>query len=51
MPKCINKVIVFDLDDTIGHFEEISVFLYGLQNIFGKKYLVKRLLINMYIIF
>jgi hypothetical protein len=37
MPKCINKVIVFDLDDTIGHFEEISVFLYGLQNIFGKK--------------
>lgn len=37
MHKCINKVIVFDLDDTIGHFEEISVFLYGLQNIFGKK--------------
>ena len=37
MPKCINKVIVFDLDDTIGHFEEISIFLFGLQNIFGKK--------------
>ena len=37
MPKCINKVIVFDLDDTIGHFEELSIFLYGLQNIFGRK--------------
>jgi len=37
MHKCINKVIVFDLDDTIGHFEEISLFLSGLQNIFGKK--------------
>ena len=37
MRKCVNKVIVFDLDDTIGHFEEISIFLYGLQNIFGKR--------------
>lgn len=33
MPKCIKKVIVFDLDDTIGHFEEISMFLGGLQAI------------------
>ena len=31
MVKCINKVIVFDLDDTIGHFEELSMFLGGLQ--------------------
>lgn len=36
MPKCVNKVIVFDLDDTIGHFEEISIFLNGLQLIVGK---------------
>ena len=33
MPKCIHKVIVFDLDDTIGHFEELSLFLAGLQSI------------------
>jgi len=47
MHKCINKVIVFDLDDTIGHFEEISMFLNGLQLIVGKhitdKYLFKLL--------
>lgn len=36
MPKCINKVIVFDLDDTIGHFEELSIFLSGLQRIVSK---------------
>lgn len=37
MPKCINKVIVFDLDDTMGHFEELSIFLGGLKNIINKK--------------
>jgi hypothetical protein len=37
MPKCINKVIVFDLDDTMGHFEELSIFLGGLKNIVNKK--------------
>ena len=26
MSKCVNNVIVFDLDDTIGHFEELSIF-------------------------
>ena len=44
---CIKKVIVLDLDDTIGHFEEISMFLGGLQLILGKeisdKYLYKLL--------
>lgn len=37
MPKCINKVIVFDLDDTMGHFEELSIFLGGLKHIINKK--------------
>ena len=37
MPKCINKVIVFDLDDTMGHFEELYIFLGGLKNIIKKK--------------
>ena len=37
MSKCINKVIVFDLDDTIGHFEQVSMFLNGLQLIVDKK--------------
>ena len=37
MFKCINKVIVFDLDDTMGHFEQISMFLSGLQLIADKK--------------
>jgi hypothetical protein len=45
MPKCINKVVVFDLDDTIGHFEQLSMFLNGLQLIVDKnisdKYLYK----------
>ena len=47
MPKCINKVIVLDLDDTIGHFEQVSMFLSGLQLIVDKnisdKYLYKLL--------
>ena len=25
------KAIVFDLDDTLGHFEEIAIFLTGLK--------------------
>lgn len=48
MPKCVTKVIVFDLDDTIGHFEEVAMFLNGLQIIIGKsripdKYIFKLL--------
>ena len=32
MKKCRQKIIVFDLDETIGHFEQLSMFLSGLQN-------------------
>jgi len=37
MPKHQKKAVVFDLDDTIGHFEEVSMFLSGLQFIVGKE--------------
>ena len=37
MPKHQKKAVVFDLDDTIGHFEEVSMFLSGLQFIAGKE--------------
>ncbi len=37
MPKYQKKAVVFDLDDTIGHFEEVSMFLSGLQFIVGKE--------------
>ena len=30
MPKASQKVIVFDLDETIGHFEEFGRFIDGL---------------------
>ena len=43
MPKCVPKVIVFDLDDTIGHFEEISIFLHGLQLIIGRSRIPKKI--------
>lgn len=33
MKGCNKKIIVFDLDETIGHFEQISIFLNGIQNI------------------
>ena len=39
MSKQAPKVIVLDLDDTIGHFEQASVFLKGLQNIIGLEYI------------
>lgn len=32
-----NKIIIFDLDDTIGHFEQLAIFIYGLQSIIDKK--------------
>jgi len=32
------KAIVFDMDDTLGHFEEIAIFLTGLKKGLGKKY-------------
>ena len=32
MPRCKTKAIVFDLDDTIGHFEQLSIFLQGLEH-------------------
>ena len=47
MPKCVNKVVVFDLDDTIGHFEEISIFLHGLQLIVGKSQIPDRYLFKL----
>ena len=50
MPKCINKVIVFDLDDTIGHFEQVSMFLNGLQMIVDKNISDKYLGNNSYYI-
>ena len=31
MPKWPAKAVVFDLDDTIGHFEEVAVFIMGLN--------------------
>ena len=37
MPKHQKRAVVFDLDDTIGHFEEVSMFLSGLQFIAGKE--------------
>ena len=30
------KVIVFDLDDTIGHFEELGMFIDGLESMYRK---------------
>ena len=36
MPKCEPKAVVFDLDDTIGHFEQIFIFAVGLQAITGR---------------
>ena len=29
------KAVVFDLDDTLGHFEEIAIFLTGLKKGLG----------------
>tara|TARA_Y100000389_G_C17453472_1_gene516408 strand:+ start:1431 stop:2183 length:753 start_codon:yes stop_codon:yes gene_type:complete len=47
MKICNNKVIVFDLDETIGHFEQVSMFLNGIQNIvkpyISDKYIFKLL--------
>ena len=40
MHKCKIKEIIFDLDDTIGHFEQFSIFKYGLDDIIQSK--VKR---------
>jgi hypothetical protein len=40
MHKCKIKAIIFDLDDTIGHFEQFSIFKYGLDDIIQSK--VKR---------
>ena len=41
------KIIAFDLDETIGHFEQVSIFLNGMQNIIKTeitdKYLLKLL--------
>jgi hypothetical protein len=33
MPKCAPKAVVFDLDETIGHFQQIFIFALGLQTI------------------
>lgn len=37
MRKCKHKAIIFDLDDTIGHFEQFSIFKYGLDDILQSK--------------
>ena len=31
------KAIVFDMDDTLGHFEEIAIFTTGLKKGLGNK--------------
>ena len=31
MTKCKTRAIIFDLDDTIGHFEQFSIFKYGIN--------------------
>ena len=41
------KVVVFDLDDTIGHFEEVSIFLNGLQLIIGKSHIPDKYLFKL----
>ena len=45
MTGCKTRAIIFDLDDTIGHFEQVSMFLNGLHMIVDKnisdKYLYK----------
>ena len=30
-------IIVFDLDETIGYFEQLSVFIYALEDTLKKK--------------
>jgi len=41
------RAVIFDLDDTIGHFEQFSMFKYGLDDILetnpGKKFFIKLL--------
>ena len=34
MPKLLNKkyIVVFDMDETLGHFEQLNIFWQGLQN-------------------
>jgi hypothetical protein len=46
MPRCKTKAVVFDLDDTIGHFEQLSIFISGLEQLIvgfkqQKKYFTK----------
>jgi hypothetical protein len=33
----INKILVFDMDETLGHFVELSMFLDALHNFYNKK--------------
>lgn len=37
MTGCKTRAIIFDLDDTIGHFEQFSIFKFGLDNALEKK--------------
>ena len=32
-----DKVIVFDMDETLGHFVELSIFLHALEDFYKKK--------------
>ena len=47
MTKCKTRAIIFDLDDTIGHFEQFSIFKYGideaLQTKVGKNFYMRLL--------
>ena len=47
MTKCRTRAIIFDLDDTIGHFEQFSILKYGLdktlQTKIGKKFYMRLL--------
>ena len=47
MTKCKTRAVIFDLDDTIGHFEQFSIFKYGideaLQTKVGKNFYMRLL--------
>ena len=37
--KLLNKkyIVVFDMDETLGHFEQLNIFWQGLQNYYNNK--------------
>ena len=32
-----NYIVVFDMDETLGHFEQLNIFWQGLQNYYNNK--------------